>query len=82
MADTQRSGRCERKLVEVQVLSSAPMRIFDSYWGIAQGGAGRLERCEGLFEFESKRNQKKTKKFGFSYSLFRFKKFEMSYGFT
>lgn len=27
MADTQRSGRCERKLVEVQVLSSAQKKL-------------------------------------------------------
>lgn len=27
MADTQRSGRCERKLVEVQVLSSALIKL-------------------------------------------------------
>lgn len=29
MADTQRSGRCERKLVEVQVLSSAQIKLED-----------------------------------------------------
>lgn len=29
MADTQRSGRCERKLVEVQVLSSAQEMTYE-----------------------------------------------------
>ena len=41
MVDTQRSERCERKLVEVQILSSAPWAGGGMVYTYAWGAYGR-----------------------------------------
>ena len=42
LADTQRSGRCDRKIVEVQVLSGAPEVKDNNIYGENNNGAPEI----------------------------------------